>query len=402
MIIEIILAILFGIIAGTVTGLTPGIHINLVASLLLASISLPFFTSIPVIALAIFIVSMSITHTFLDFIPSIYLGAPDEDSFLAILPGHEMFKQGLAHSAYVFTLYGSLIALPIILVFTPIFIYLLPFISTTTKFIIPFVLIFISFYLIFTEDNFLLSLSIFLLAGFLGLFTFNLPIQNPLLPLLSGLFGLSSLIVSLKSETKAKKQTILPLRQIKLEKKDFIKSSIASFLIAPFFSFLPGMSSGHANLVSSEIFQLKKKSFLFLQGSVNTVIMGLSFITIYSIGKTRTGSASAVKELLQQITFQHILIILITIVIVSLVSFLLGTQLSKIFAKVINKINYKRLTIFTILTLLLVNIVLTNWLGLLVLLTSASLGVFTILSKSRRINLMAALIVPVIFYYLTN
>jgi len=402
MIFEIALAILVGIIAGTFTGLSPGIHINLVASILLASLSITLFTSIPLLSLAIFIVSMSITHTFLDFIPSIYLGAPDEDSFLTILPGHEMMREGLAHTAFVLTLYGSLIALPIILIYTPIFINFLPPIYTATKSIMPYLLIFISFYLIFREDKILTSIIVFLLAGLLGLLTFQLPVKEPLLPLLSGLFGLSSLIISFKSTTIPNKQIIQPLRLIRLSKREFLKSSFASLFIVPFFSFLPGIGSGHATVISSEFLSLERKSFLILSGAVNTIIMGLSFITVYVIGKSRTGSASAVHDLLQTITSNDIYIILLTIILVSIISFFLGIQLSKLTSKIIDKVNYKYLTLIIILFLLIVNLFLSNWIGLIILITSSALGIFAISSKSRRINLMACLIVPAIVYYLTN
>lgn len=402
MIIEILLALIIGIISGTFTGLSPGIHINLIASILLASLSLPFISSIPPLALAVFIVSMSITHTFIDFIPSIYLGAPDEDSFLTILPGHEMMKQGLAHSAFVITLYGSLLALPIILIYTPIFIKFLPFIYTVTKSIMPYLLIFISFYLIFREEKILSSLIIFLLAGLLGMLTFQLPVEEPLLPLLSGLFGLSSLVLSLKSSTKINQQTILPLRLITLSKSEFLKSSFASLFIVPFFSFLPGIGSGHATVISSEFLNLERKSFLMLSGAVNTIIMGLSFITVYTIGKSRTGSAAAVDDLLKTITINDIYIILATIIISSILAFILGIQLSKLASRLINKVNYKYLTLLIITILLIINIFLSNWIGLIILITSSALGIFAVTSNSRRINLMAALIVPAIVYYLTN
>ncbi|MBI2632211.1 tripartite tricarboxylate transporter permease, partial [Candidatus Pacearchaeota archaeon] len=223
MILALIAALLLGVLSGTLTGLAPGIHINLVAAILLSSLG--SLTEIPIIALAIFIVSMSITHTFLDFIPSIFLGAPEEDTFLSILPGHEMFKEGHGFQATVITLYGSLAALPIIILFSPLFILFLPFFYETIKFLIPFILIFLSLYLIFREDNFILSLTVFILAGFLGLATFNLPLKEPLLPLLSGLFGISSLIISLKNHNEPKPQSLTPLKEIKLSKAEFKRAS---------------------------------------------------------------------------------------------------------------------------------------------------------------------------------
>ncbi|MEK6889538.1 MAG: tripartite tricarboxylate transporter permease [Nanoarchaeota archaeon] len=402
MVLELIFAILLGVLAGTLTGLIPGIHINLIASILLASLSLPFISHISPIILVIFIVAMSITHTFIDFIPSIYLGAPDEDSFLSILPGHQFMLKGLAHSAFILTLYGSLLALPVIILYTPIFIKFLPFLFTSTKSAMPYILIFLSIYLILREENLATGFISFSLAGFLGLLTFNLPVKEPLLPMLSGLFGLSSLILSLNARNLPRKQILQPLKYIKIEKREFIKSLSASIFIVPFFSFLPGIGSGHASLISSELFNLKEKSFLFLNGAANTIIMGLSFITVYSIGKTRTGSAAATKDILDNITLDNLFLIILAIVIVSIISFILGIYLSKLTAKFINKINYRILTISVIAILILVNLLLSNWLGLLILLTSSVLGIFTVLSRSRRTNLMASLVVPAIVYYLSS
>lgn len=400
MILEIIIALLCGVTAGTFTGLSPGIHINLIAAILVSSLGLGIIAGIPPIALVIFIVSMSITHTFIDFIPAVYLGAPEEDSFLSILPGHQMFKEGHGHQAVVLTLYGSLFALPIILIFTFVYIKFLPQIYSSIKTIIPFILIFISLFLILREKNIISSVIIFLLAGFLGFVSFNLPIKEPLMPLLSGLFGLSSIIISLKSKSSPNKQIILPLKKIYLTKKEFFKSSIASIISAPFCSFLPGIGSGHAAVIGSEIIPQNNRGFLFLVGSINTIIMALSFITIFSIGKSRSGSAAAIKDILNEISQSDLILIIITITISSIIAFFMGLALSKFIALSINKINYSKLNIFVIFVLVIFNIIFTNWLGLIVLITSTSLGIFCLLSNSRRINLMGALIIPTIIYYL--
>ena len=231
-----ILALIVGLIAGTLTGLFPGIHVNLV-SVFLLSISPKLLNYTSPLTLVIFIVSMTITHSFLDFIPSIFLGAPDEDSFLSILPGHELLKNGKGYEAVILTLYGSLAAPIIILIFIPIFIFILPKTYQIITPLIPFLLIFISLFLIFREDNFISSLVIFILAGLLGLVTFNLPIKQPLLPLLTGLFGSSALIISLKNKSKTiVKQKIIELKKIKLEKKTIFKiifccSNISSSLL---------------------------------------------------------------------------------------------------------------------------------------------------------------------------
>ena len=114
MLIEILFFLVLGIIAGTITGLIPGIHINLIGAFLIA-LSTTILFSIPPIFLVVFISSMAITHTFLDFIPSIFLGCPDTDTELSILPGHELLKKGQGYQAIMLTAYGSLAAIIILI-----------------------------------------------------------------------------------------------------------------------------------------------------------------------------------------------------------------------------------------------------------------------------------------------
>lgn len=400
MILELSIAIILGCLAGTFTGIAPGIHINLVAAILV--LSLDKFQNIPILALVVFITSMSITHTFIDFIPSIFLGAPEEDNFLSVLPGHRLLLEGKGQEAFILTLYGSIFAIPIILIFTPIFALALPFFFSLIKSIIPFILLLLSFYLVFREKEFLISLTAFLLAGFLGFLTFNLPINQPLLPLLSGLFGISGMIVSIKTKTTPKEQKLFKLREVKLTKKELMRSGIAATLFAPLCSFLPGIGSGHAATLGSEFIEQTNRSFLFLLGAINTIVMGLSYVTAYSISKARTGTAASVQELLKTIHLSDLTIILITIIISAILAFFIGLFLSRLSAKFINKINYSHLTAAIITIVLGVNLYFSNWLGTIVLITGSALGVFTILSSTRRINLMGCLIIPSILYYLTN
>lgn len=398
MIIELIIALLLGCIIGTFTGLIPGIHVNLITLILVTSlVSLKFFSPL---VLVIFVISLAITHTFLDFIPAVFLGAPEEDSFLSVLPGHQMLKEGKAHEAIVLTLYGSLTALLIILIFTPVFIYLIPIAYNSTKIILPFILIFISAYLILRERGILLAFAVFSLAGVLGYLSLNLPVREPLLPLLTGLFGTSAIIISLKNKFEPIKQKISSIKKIKIPKKEFSKSILSSIISAPLCSFLPGIGSGHAAVIGSEILTQSKKGFLVLLGAINTIVMGLSFITIYSIGRTRTGAAVAVKEILTEITLQDLIIILLAIIVSGIISFFIAINISKISAKYITKINYRKLSILTLLILLLITIIFSNLLGIIIFLTATSLGTFTILSGARRINLMGCLLVPTILFYL--
>ena len=199
MFLEIIIAITLGCLFGIFTGLIPGIHINLI-SLLVLSMSAYLLNITSPLTISVFIISMAITHTFLDSIPSIFLGAPEGgDNALSVLPGHKMLLEGRGYEAVMLTLIGSFFALILAIVISyPVGI-LVGSIYPYLQKIMGYILIFASGFLIIRErKSRMWALIIFLLSGVLGLSTLGLVnLKNPLFPLLSGLFGTSTLIVSL-------------------------------------------------------------------------------------------------------------------------------------------------------------------------------------------------------------
>jgi putative membrane protein len=407
MIIEFVLALIMGIVTGTITGLTPGIHINLIAIILLG-FSATILTFSSPLSLAIFITAMAITHTFVDYIPSIFLGAPDEDSVLSVLPGHTLLLKGRAYPAVVLTLYGGLTALLIILLFTPLFIYILPKIHNYIVTIMPLILILASGYLIFLEKKKRLwALIIFLLAGLLGISALNSNLKEPLLPLLTGLFGASNIIMSIKNKTKIPKQKIFPLKKIRLRKKSFGKATLASIIAAPLTSFLPGLGSAQAAVIGSEIIgdeksgKLNSREFLFLLGAINTIVMGLSFITLYSIQKTRTGAAVAISKL-TELTLPNTLTILATIVISGILAFFITILLTKLISRHITRIKYRKLSLIILSLLLIVILIFSEdfIISLIIFISSTTLGITAILLGIRRMHLMGSLLIPTILFYL--
>lgn len=401
---EIALAIFLGLLAGTFTGLFPGIHINLISSIILSSYFVKLHSNIPNEYFATFIISMAITHTFIDFIPSIYLGAPEEDSFLAILPGHKMLIEGRGSEAYVLTAIGSFLGAIVLVPIIFILNYSFETIYILSKNLIPYILIFLSGYLIFREKYFISGLTIFVFSGFLGIFSTNLPIPNALMPLFSGLFGLSTLITSIKNKTKIPLQKKLDLKKIDLKKISISKNLLISSIISPLASFLPGFGSSQAAIISSEISgkETNQESFLFLLGTINTIVMGISFITLISLNKTRTGAAIALQRLDIISNFNSpITEVLLIILITSFFAFILGIFISNNISKIITKISYSNITIVTIIIIIILNCLLTNYVGILLLIASTALGIFCISSDVKRTLLMGSLITPTIIFYLT-
>jgi len=145
---------------------------------------------------------------------------------------------------------------------------------------------------------------------------------------------------------------------------------------------------------------MNRKKFLILLGSINTIIAGLSFITLYSIQKTRTGTAVAVSKLLENFTLNNLIIILAVILISAFFSFFLTIFISKFFTRKISKFNYRYLSFGILLFLSLVVIIFSGFLGFLLFIVSTFIGLFAILSGVRRTHLMGSLMLPSILLYL--
>jgi len=144
----------------------------------------------------------------------------------------------------------------------------------------------------------------------------------------------------------------------------------------------------------------KKKNFLFLVGIINTVVMALSFITIYTISKTRTGAAVAIQEIIDVIEINHLILIIFIIILSSLIAFFIGINLAKLCSIYISKVSYGKISYFIILFLFVINILLSNYFGIIVLIAASALGIYAINSNVRRVNLMGALLLPTIVFYL--
>jgi putative membrane protein len=394
MLFEISLAVLLGIIAGIFTGLFPGIHINLVSATLLAFLAYLSKLFSP-LALAGFIVSMSVTHIFFDFIPSVYLGAPDE-SGLATLPGHAMLLRGNGHKAVCLAIYGAYFSILISILILPILFLALPKIYPFIERMMAWLLIVASGFLIFHEKNSRpLALVIFILSAILGIIALNVNISQPLLPLLSGLFGSSTLLFSLSKKTSVPEQNL----KFNFDKKDFIKPMIANSAVAPLCSFLPGMGGSQAAIISSEFCKPTQEQFLILLGGVSAIVMTLSFPVLFILEKARTGSAAAIQDLLK-VSFGDLMILILISLIAGTLAFFLSLKASKIFAQKINSLPYSLLSIITLFILSVLVILFSGLLGFTVYLASTCLGMLAIYFEIRKGHLMACLLVPAIIFYL--
>lgn len=399
MLIELLLALVLGLIAGTITGLAPGIHINLVALLLLIS-SAFFLQFTSPIVLACFIVAMATAHSFLDFIPSIFLGAPEESTALSVLPGHRMLLKGKGYEACRLTTIGCYLGIISLFILIPLFIIILPPIYESFNFLVPFLLIIASAFLIIKEKRPFPALALFLLAGILGIFTLEFyMIKQPLFPLLTGLFGASTILVSIKQKTKLPKQKIT---NEGIEGKKLFSILNSSIISSSLCAFLPGLGASQAAVLSTSVKKdhENEKSFLILLGAISTLVTGLNFAALYILDKPRSGTGIIIQQFLQEITLNQLALLIIVMLVAGSIAVFLSISAAKIFANNISRINYTKMNFVVLMILVAMSIIISGWLSLLILITATALGILAINSGVKRIQLMGCLIVPVIMYFL--
>lgn len=397
---EIIIAMVLGLISGIITGLIPGIHVNLIA-LIILSISPILLTITSPIIVAVYIISLALTHTFLDSISSIYLGAPDEAQALNVLPGHRLLQKGEGHNAIVYTVIGSLGCLILGILLFPVFIISMEAVYPIVKGGIGYILALIMIFMIGKDKGKRFkSLTLFLLAGSLGLIVFSIPnLKQPLFPLLSGLFGISILLMSLLQKSKIPKQNLK--KPLTISNKNITKSITAASGVGFISAFLPGFGSSQAAIVATNIVgDIGDEGFLSLVGGINTAGMLISIATAYTLQKARNGAILTVNKLLGEIGFQEMLLFVGVALIVGGIAAFLAINISKVFSKFIVKINYQKMIGSIIIFIMLLTFLFDGFIGITILLTATAMGIIASSWGVGKNHLMGSLILPVILYFI--
>ncbi len=376
---ELFLAVIFGVLAGVFTGLIPGIHVNTISAIVVSA-------SMSGTAIVVFIIALAITHTFIDVLPSIFLGAPDPSMVLSVLPGHELLREGRGFEAVQLTQIGSLGAVILSSSFFAGFVYLVRQVNTDW---IPQILLGLIFFLLL-QTNWK-GWSIFFTAGVFGWVVFHVPgLEQPLLPMLSGLFGISTLLLA--------KPGVIPEQKTQVFTTSLgplFPAQVAGFLTA----FMPGLGSAAAATLVTPFIKVGREGFLVLVGSIGTVNFILSLATFYVLDRARNGAVVAVQQI-TTVSLEITLLALATIVLAGGLASLVLTKLTPLFAKLAASLDYVLLSRTVIIFLVIVIFILSGVIGLLVAVVASALGVLAQLIGVARIYLMGCISLPVLVYIL--
>jgi putative membrane protein len=396
---KILIALIAGIFFGLVTGLIPGLHVNTICVVALA-MSEKIIGLFGKLEFSCFIISMSITNSFTNAIPAIFLGAPSgETESLIILPGHRMLLEGKGNEAVNLTVLGSILSLFLSIILTPLLILLFVFINEAIKKYVGYVILGFVLFVTLKGNSKLKNMAFFLLSGILGIFSLGLNNDNVLLPLLSGLFGISSMVLSLNQNVLLPKQE--KTGDLNINNKMVLKAIIGASLVASIAAFLPGFGGAQSAILAQTFLgNLGNEGFLVLTGGINTANMVISIDTFYSIGKARNGAIVAITSFFESINLNEMLIFLFTSLAIGGFSGIVTVFLSKKFSELMAKLNYRLILISIIVFLTALTFATSGLVGIIILISASALGICASLLTVGKNNLMGCLILPVLIYFL--
>lgn len=386
---EILLFLLLGFAAGMATGIIPGIHPNTVV------LFVPVVAFIGSINLLVFVVSMAVANTIADFIPSILVGAPEEGSELSVQPGHMMLFSGCGYDAIKLCVLGGLFACVIsIMLFPAVMIFMPAAYGMASPFIFV-LLAAVSAYMILAEKRKLTAAAFFTMAALVGIFSPGLPLDNSLLlfPVLAGLFGVSSLAVQIRGNASVPEQK----GSVQVSRKMIGRASILGTAGGIVAGFLPGVGTSQIASVFSQRGSIY--SFLVSLGAISMANIIFSFISLWLIGKARSGAAVAISSVID-VSFSDVLLILAVALASASLAVAATLALSRRFMDRIAGINYQALGKIVIVFMVAMTGMLTGVFGLLLLVTCSCIGIAAKLSGVRMSILTSVLIVPAIIYYI--
>ena len=340
---------------------------------------------------------MAVTHTFLDSIPSTYLGVPENEKVISALPAQQLLLQGRGYEAVALTTKGSLYGAIVMILLAPILIKILPNFYSHITWAIPTIILFCAIILIIEEKKKKEAIITFFFAAALGCLTLTLPTsKDPLLPLFSGLFGVSTLLMTCKEKPHLPPQT---MQKEKSNRKETTKTLTAATIAGLLAGTLPGIGNAQiATLAAALQKEQTQRQYLVLTGALGTAIMVLSFITLYSLQKARNGAVVAIAELLPAINEDLLVFAAITIVSTAIIATGITLWCAKRASTWIQKVNYQTLSKVTIGGIILLTLLVAGSIGIIILITATAIGILPQKYGVARSHLMACLIVPTVFY----
>ncbi|HJJ84282.1 MAG TPA: tripartite tricarboxylate transporter permease [Methanocorpusculum sp.] len=398
---SLLLGTLAGVILGTLSGLIPGLHTNTFAAAISAA-SVPLALVFGADCICCLLISCMIVHTFLDAVPSTFIGVPDADTVLSVLPAHQLYLSGKGEEAVRLSALGSLWGFVYAIPLFAAFYFVLPMFQTEIDWAIGLVILTAAGLLIVFSKTPFWALLMFLVSGLLGVFSMRFSYFSfgvfgageVLLPLLTGLFGIPVLLHALRANPAYAEQSF---SGIFVSKKETAVNTIKGTFAGAIVGWLPGFSSGTANALlafhRSGDYELNPRGYLLSTSAANTANAVLGLAALYAVGRMRSGALAAVAEF----PLPNIFMLLAAAGASAAAAYMLTVLFSKT-GKYIAKVNQKMLSASVLTFLIILTAVFCGPFGLMILILSTAVGWIPAKLGIPRLYCMGAIMLPVMLF----
>lgn len=404
---------LAGCMLGVFSGLVPGIHVNTLAAMLLAAVPflqevLPLDPSASAAAVACCVMSASVVHSYVDFVPSVFIGAPDAEDAVSVLPGHRLLLKGRGMEAVRAAAIGSLVGCSAaILLAVPLQWILMNGADGLLSKATPAVLGAAAMIIIANEmrrGTGLWGPFLFILSGALGLACMTLPIPTEgivgdgsvMMPLLTGLFGIPVMLEASGSGR-------MPPQKDRVRDPVGILPGLRGVLMGTVAGWFPGITSTVGASISAAVFPEKSpERFISTVASIGSVTSVLSLVTLSVSGSGRSGTALVIEELvgdgISGCASQTFLLLLLSAAIGSAAGYALTIACGRVMSRTVSRIDQDSLNRTVLILLLALTLALSGPAGILVLIASTAVGLVPGSAGTGRIVLCGCLILPVLLF----
>lgn len=387
--------ILAGSALGTLSGLVPGLHANNFA-LLLAGIA-PAVPGPPLFVGA-GMLAAGVVHTFLNAVPAMALGVPDAEMAVTALPGHRMVLAGRGYEAIRLSALGSLLA---VLVAIPLAVPITwgvtaayPTIRSNLSLLLAAVVV----ALIASERTWRGraggALS-FTLAALLGAATLDLSPDAPLeaggtlAPLFAGLFGAPVLIDAIRGSGIPPQESATIAMPRWLVGATAVAGAVAGAVVG----YLPGISAAIA-AVAVLVFvpgDAGDRGYIVATSGVDTANTIFALFALLAIGQPRTGVMVAFENVGAPLELP---VLLSGILIAGVIGFVVVITAGDAYLELVGQTEYWKISAAVLGLLVVLSYLFTGFLGILVFVVAAAIGMVPVRLRARRVHLMGVLIGP--------
>ncbi len=412
-----------GVGVAAIFSFIPGLHIyNVIAfTMMIAFAFIDVFKNLDPMFTTCFIMGMVVGFSVLFTVSSQFF-QPCDDSYRSMMLPHERFLfEGRGYEAVMLSGIGSLVAL---LLIAGLFPFLTDAISTLRELIRPHVYWILGLVCVFIlisewpKDHGVgatvgqrladgwgqlgMGVFVFTAAAALGLFVFYntiLPVNSAfqsLMPVFIGLFALPSQIMTGIARATIPRQYFG--KTVDAEVHDVAGGGLTGIVAGMFSSLTPGLTPGPALLMSAHATASSGEKQFLIGGGVARVLYYIGALVLFfmpDVYMRRGGAAINISLFFVPETVEQYLLISGIIAFSGAATLILLPYYARMCARITERIDYHWISIFS--ALLLTGIVwqVTSWRGVVLMLVATILGLVPNFWHTRRIPLLAVLLVPV-------